>query len=239
MGRYRVELTLQRGTELACIHLIDVPRPSLEALAVPQAGVVPLPLPAGLWLVAGRAGAGRTTTAAALVGHLAETWRGHLVTLEEPVEYVFRHRTATVSQIEVGSDVKTFASAAAAVRGLAAGAIMIDHIDSPERLALAIACAEDGRLVVSTLAARDTADALARLADLSPRAPRLVECVLAQRLVTSGEGSRRAVYEVWRRGKGLVGRSLERSAPANLRRKKDDRGRTVQPAAPARRRRQR
>lgn len=184
------------------MHPAEVP--ALEPLGLPAAAVASLTaLRAGLVLVSGPAGSGRTTTAAAVVARHVAAGRAAL-TVEEPIELVLTHGPGVVNQVEPGPEGRadpglTLAGAAALARDLDAEVVLLDHVDDPARAALALDLAAQGRLVVTTIAARHPRDALSRLelhAGDGPAAraqvARHVALVVAQRLEPRTDGAGRA-----------------------------------------------
>jgi hypothetical protein len=162
LGRFRITAFVQRGCVAASVRVLSRGALSLEALGLPPTAIVSaLALRSGLLLVAGAAGSGRTTTAAALAARFAQAGRS-VLTLEEPIELVLPHGEGVVSQVEVGPDAMALSTALAVARDLEAQVVLLDQVDDPARLDGARALVAQGRLVVSTISATEPRQALER-----------------------------------------------------------------------------
>jgi twitching motility protein PilT len=194
VGRFRVTIYRQRGS-LALV-LRSVPRkvPSLDELGLPPAVTALLEQGRGIVVVAGGIGQGRTTTLAAMVGHVNGAAARHLITVEDPIEFLHEDGRASVSQREVGADVASLAV------GLRAGLrqdpdlVAVSSIDAEETLAAALDVAEAGRLVLGGLTAIDARRAVSRLLGRAApgdreRVAEALQGVVAQRLVPKRDGS--------------------------------------------------
>jgi twitching motility protein PilT len=182
--------------------------PTLDRLNLPQVLGRIAESPSGLVLVAGGAGSGRTSTVAALVHHINANQTRHVVTIEDPIEYLHRDVKSSVTQREVGMDTDSFATGLKAAMRQDPDVIVLGDLPDMATLEAGLRAAETGRLVISTVSAPDAAHAIDRLEAMYPTTEqhgvrvRLVEslcAVIAQRLVprTAGEGLA-AVVEVVR-----------------------------------------
>ncbi|HKB70653.1 MAG TPA: PilT/PilU family type 4a pilus ATPase [Thermoanaerobaculia bacterium] len=166
--RFRVNLHRERGRAAAAIRALPAEPPSFAALGLPEEVARLAHLARGLVLVTGPTGSGKTTTLAALVAEINRSSARHVVTIEDPIEYEHAHRKSVIEQIEIGVDAPDFASALRASLRQAPDVLVIGEMRDPETMAIALAAAETGHLVLSTLHSSDTAGAVARLADSFP-----------------------------------------------------------------------
>ncbi len=194
VGRFRVTIYRQRGS-LALV-LRSVPRkvPTLEELGLPPAVTALAEQGRGLVVVTGAIGQGRTTTLAAMVGHVNGAAARHLITVEDPIEFLHEDGRASVSQREVGADVASLAVGLQAALRQDPDLVAVSSLDADETRSAALDVAEAGRLVIGGLTALDVRRAVSRL--LGRAAPgdreRLAEVlqgVVAQRLVPKRDGS--------------------------------------------------
>lgn len=205
VGRFRCSFFLQGGRPAAVFRVVPGSVPGVESLRIPKAVTVLAQRPAGLLLVAGPGASGKTTTMASLVAFLAETRAGHILTLEEPVEFLHRDRTSAVTQREVGTDTRSYAEGLAAAERQDVDVVMIGDLSSVEVLDRAAAAAGGGRLVIAGVTATNAEQALDALAGLvapeeRPRVRATLSSVLlgvvAQTLLPLEGGGRVAAYEV-------------------------------------------
>ncbi len=194
VGRFRVTIYRQRGS-LAMV-LRSVPRkvPSLEELGLPPLVAALVDQGRGLVVVAGGVSQGRTTTLAAMVGHVNGAAARHLITLEDPIELVHEDARASVSQREVGADVTSLAVGLRAALRQDPDLVAVSSLDAEETLAAALDVAEAGRLVLGGLTAFDVRRAVSRLfgrvaAGDRARLAEALHGVVAQRLVPKHDGS--------------------------------------------------
>lgn len=164
-GRFRVNLHRERGRAAAAIRVLPNAPPRLAALNL-QPGVEALAhLPRGLVLIGGATGVGKTTTLAALVDDINRREARHIVTIEDPVEYEHRHQRAVVEHVEVGIDAPDFASALRAAVRQAPDVIVVGEMRDPETMQIALAAAETGHVVFSSVHTTDAASTVGRIAD--------------------------------------------------------------------------
>jgi twitching motility protein PilU len=199
-GRFRINVYRQRGeTAIAIRHLSDR-IPSLESLNLPPILKELVLLPRGLVLVAGAAGSGKSTTLAAMIDYRSRIASGHILTVEDPIEYIHAHHRSLVDQREVGLDTESFASALRNAMREAPDVIMIGEIRDSDTMLQAISYAESGHLCLSTLHSNNANQALDRILNFFPdtaRAQLLLElslnlkAVVSQRLLPGRHGGRR------------------------------------------------
>jgi twitching motility protein PilT len=203
-SRQRLHVWQHRGGTAVAVRLVPAQAPALAKLELP-AGVATLAAEgAGLALVAGPAGGGKTTTLASLVDHLGGERACHVITVEDPVEIILRDRRSVVVQREVGLDAPTTAAALRAALRQDADVVAVGELRDADSVELAIFAAETGRLVLAGLAARDAVSAVARLIELGGDRPALrarlagvLRGIVAQQLVPRADGKgRRAAAEV-------------------------------------------
>jgi len=151
MARFRVNVYLQQGTVASVIRQIRVKIPNFEQLHLPPLLGGLILSPRGLILVTGATGTGKSTTMAAMIDFRASKCDGHIVTVEDPIEYVFQHRKSLVTQREVGMDTFSFKEALKNSLRQAPNVIYIGELRDSETVEFALHSAETGHLVLSTL----------------------------------------------------------------------------------------
>jgi twitching motility protein PilT len=168
VGRFRVNCFRQRGEVSLAIRRVRQDGPSFDELRLPAAVRSLAESSRGLVLVTGPAGTGKTTTIAAMIGHINETKRSHIVTIEDPVEVVHEDRLSIVDQREIGVDTLSFMNALRHVIRQDPDVIFIGEIRDAETAEAAIVAAETGHLVISTLHTIDATETINRMLDLLP-----------------------------------------------------------------------
>ncbi|MFS8641276.1 MAG: type IV pilus twitching motility protein PilT [Symbiobacteriaceae bacterium] len=206
VGRFRANVYRQRGSLAAAFRLIPTSVPDLDELGLPPAVAGLCELSQGLVLVTGPTGSGKSTTLAAMVDRINRTRRLHIVTLEDPIEYLHRHQRSLVNQREVGIDVPTFAAGLRAALREDPDVIMVGEMRDLETIATALTAAETGHLVLATLHTPSAPQAVDRIIDVFPAEQQnqvrvqlagVLEAVIAQRLVPTADGrGRHVVAEV-------------------------------------------
>jgi twitching motility protein PilT len=197
VGRYRVNVYRQRGTLALALRSIPLKIPTFEELRLPPVITQLAELERGMILVCGAAGNGKSSTLAAMIGHLNQTRRVHIVTIEDPIEFIHQDALASVSQREIGIDTPDFASALRAALRQDPDAILVGEIRDEETMDIALKASETGHLVLSTLHTPDVQRtvgrvlALAQSADPQETRERFadnVKAILAQRLLPTADG---------------------------------------------------
>jgi len=168
IGRFRLNLHRERGRAAAAIRALPSEPPRLASLGLPPGAEALTRLPRGLVLVGGPTGSGKTTTLAALVEEINRRDARHIVTIEDPVEYEHPHRSSLVEQVEIGVDAPDFPSALRAAMRQAPDVVVVGEMRDPETMRIALAAAETGHLVLSTVHTTDIASAVSRIADSFP-----------------------------------------------------------------------
>ena len=183
LARYRVNLFRQQHGAAAVFRQIPAAVPSLEALGLPPL-LLKLPLlPQGLVLVTGPTGSGKSTTLAALIDHANTHRRDHILTIEDPVEFVHANKSCVVNQREVGSHTRSFAAALRAGLREDPDIIMVGEMRDLETIRFAVEAAATGHLVFGTLHTRNSAAAISRVVDVFPASQQaLIRSTLADSL---------------------------------------------------------
>lgn len=205
IGRFRMNIYKQRGSiSLSARHVIE-DIPSLEALGLPEWITDYALKPQGFILITGPSGHGKTTTMSALIDVINTKRRCNVVTLEDPIEYLHRHKKSNVNQREVGIDTESFSAGLKRIFRQNPDVIVIGEMRDPESIAVALTAAETGHMVISTMHSQNSTMALDRIIDVFPeyqqRQIRLqfsdaFLLVFAQRLVPKKDGEGRVLaYE--------------------------------------------
>lgn len=203
--RVRGNAYLQRGTPAAAFRSLPLQIPTFEQLGVPEAVYTLLGRNQGLILVTGPTGSGKSTTQAAMIDYINKTRACHILTVEDPIEYVHSHRMALVDQRQVGSDTKSFADALRSAFREDPDVILIGEMRDIETITSALTIAETGHLVLATLHTNDAPQAINRIVDSFIGAQQqqvraqLAACltgVIYQQLVPAVGGGRVAAFEI-------------------------------------------
>jgi twitching motility protein PilU len=200
LGRFRLSAFRQRGSISAVFRFVPATIPPLAELGLPSALSELIMEKRGLLLIVGATGSGKSTTIASMLDHRNEQRHGHILTLEDPIEYLFKNKKAIVNQREIGSDAKSFYTALKNAMRQAPDCILIGEIRDKETMAAALAYAQSGHLVLATLHANNSYNALNRIISFYPieNRPALlqdlssaVKAIVSQRLVRAKAGGRR------------------------------------------------
>jgi twitching motility protein PilU len=170
IGRFRVNVYQQRGEVALVCRFVNSLVPSLATLGLPQAVADFAVIPRGLVLVVGSTGSGKSTTLASMVNHRASSQPGHILTLEDPIEFLIKHQESTVDQREIGTDTLSFGNALRNAMRQAPDMIVIGEIRDRETMQQAISYAETGHLCLSTLHANNANQAIKRVLNFFPEA---------------------------------------------------------------------
>jgi twitching motility protein PilT len=167
--RFRVNIFQQRGTYSIVMRLIPTEVPTLESLFLPNQLADIVELRNGIVLVTGPTGAGKSSTLAAIINLFNEKHHYHIVTIEDPIEFLHNHRNSTINQREIGSDAKDFPGALRAALRQAPKVILIGEMRDHETTEIALEAAETGHLVLSTLHTIDASKTVDRIIGLYPK----------------------------------------------------------------------
>jgi twitching motility protein PilU len=206
LGRFRLSAFRQRGTISAVFRFVPAMIPRLDDLGLPPVLSELIMEKRGLLLLVGATGSGKSTTIASMLDHRNELRAGHILTLEDPIEYLFKNKKSIVNQREIGADAVSFSAALRNSMRQAPDCILIGEIRDKETMAAALAYAQSGHLVLATLHANNSYNALNRIISFYPienRAALLqdlssaVKAIVSQRLVRSAAGgTRQAAVEI-------------------------------------------
>jgi twitching motility protein PilU len=205
VGSFRISVFRQRGTAAAVIRYIPGDVPQLETLNLPPLLSDLIMEKRGLLLVVGATGSGKTTTLASLIDHRNTHSSGHILTLEDPIEYTFRHKRSVVNQRQIGTDAVSFEVALRNALRQAPDCLMLGEIRDVDTMSAAIAYAQSGHLVLSTLHANSASHALNRIVSFyTPENRRVLlsdlaatlRCVISQRLIRASAGGRLPAVEI-------------------------------------------
>jgi len=200
-ARIRGNAFVQRGTPAVSLRIIPLAIPTLADLGLPASVAKLADEPSGLVLTTGPTGAGKSTTLASLIDHVNMRRQCHILTIEDPIEYMYSHKSAVVSQREIGTDADSFEVALRAALREDPDVILVGEMRDLESIAATLTLAETGHLVFATLHTNDTAQALDRIVDVFPTDRR------AQIQVQLSSTLRGVIYQrlIPRIGGGLVG----------------------------------
>ncbi|MHB1815041.1 MAG: PilT/PilU family type 4a pilus ATPase [Steroidobacteraceae bacterium] len=205
LGRFRVNVFMQRGFPAVVLRYITAEMPRLETLGIPEAATDLVLHKRGLVLVVGAAGSGKSTTLAAMINLRNETCSDHILTIEDPIEFLHTNKRSIVNQREVGLDTKSFAHALRGALRAAPDVILVGEIRDRESMEAAIHLGGTGHLVLATLHANNCAQTLDRIINMFPPEQhaqifldisQYLRGILAQRLVPGKDGRRVAAVEV-------------------------------------------
>jgi twitching motility protein PilU len=206
LGRYRVSCFMQTGMPGIVLRRIVTEIPTIEQLQIPEILRNLVMLKRGLILFVGATGAGKSTTQAAMIGYRNANTEGHILSIEDPIEYVHNHKKSIITQREVGVDTESFDAALKSALRQAPDVILIGEIRSMETMQFALSFAETGHLCMATLHANNANQAIERIMHLVPENKHRqllfdlsfnLKGVVAQQLIPTKDGkSRRAVFEI-------------------------------------------
>lgn len=205
VGRFRVNVFRQRGEVSMVVRAVNTTIPSLESLGLPTVLASVVSEPRGLVLVVGSTGSGKSTSLAAMIDHRNATMAGHILTIEDPIEFLHPHKRSIVNQREVGSDTLDFHRALKNAMREAPDVILIGEILDAATMEAAISFSETGHLCLATLHANNADQAIDRVLNFFPEATHKnvlmnlslnLKAIVSQRLVRRKEGQRVAAVEV-------------------------------------------
>ena len=207
VGRFRLNVFKQRGTYAAALRLLPFDIPDPEKLSIPEAVVEMTGKKRGLVLVTGPTGSGKSTTLASLINVINQEKPVHIITLEDPIEYLHKSQTAVVVQREIGLDTQSYAQALRAALRQDPDIILLGEMRDLDTIATAVTAAETGHLVFSTLHTIGAAATIDRIVDVFPphqqeqiriQLATVLECVVSQQLMpmSGKDGGRCAAFEV-------------------------------------------
>ena len=205
VGRFRVNVFKQRGEVALVIRAIKSDIPSIEELLLPQIYKKLIMEPRGLILVVGATGSGKSTTLASMIDYRNSNAAGHILTVEDPIEFLHRHKKSIVNQREVGLDTHSYHEALKNAMREAPDVILIGEIRDAETMEAAIAFAETGHICLATLHSNNADQTIERILNFFPEAAHKnilmnlalnLKAIISQRLVVGKDGRRRPAVEV-------------------------------------------
>lgn len=206
VGRYRVNVFRQRGSVAMAFRLVGTEIPTPESLGIPESVIELAQRKRGLVLVTGPTGSGKSTTLAAIIDKINNTRDAHVITLEDPIEYLHQHKMSMVNQREIGIDSGSYANALRAALREDPDVILVGEMRDFETISVAVTAAETGHLVLSTLHTIGAASTVDRMIDVFPphqqqqiriQLSNVLEAVISQQLIPTADGRGRvAAFEV-------------------------------------------
>jgi len=205
IGRFRINIYLQRGEVSMVIRYIKAKIPSMDELNLPEKLKELISLKKGLVLVVGSTGSGKSTTLASMINHRNETTTGHILTIEDPIEFSFNHMRSIVGQREVGLDTRSYSNALREAMREAPDVIMIGEARDEETMKAALSYADTGHLCLTTLHSVNANQTLDRILSFFSRDESNqilmdmslnLKAIVSQRLIQSRDGKRVAAVEI-------------------------------------------
>ena len=205
LSRFRVSAFKQRGSLAAVIRVIRFSLPDSRQLHIPEAVMELAGIRQGMVLVTGTAGSGKSTTLACLVDRINHDRQSHIITLEDPIEYLHRHDQSIVTQREIGSDSQSYVKALRAALRQSPDIILLGEMRDYETIEVAMTAAETGHLLFSTLHTLGAANTIERIIDVFPanqqrqiavQLAMVLRAVVSQQLVPAVDGSLVPAFEV-------------------------------------------
>lgn len=205
IGHFRVSLLHQMNGIAGVFRVVPLWVPSFDDLGLPQVVKRLLVLTQGIIVVAGPTGSGKSTTLAAMIDYINANRNSHIITLEEPIEYIHQAKKGAINQIQIGRDTPDIATALRASLRQDPDVVMLGEMRDLETIRLALTAAETGHLVLATLHSSSSPMAISRMVDMfpAPEKPRVrmmlsetIQAVLCQTLVKRKNGGRVAAFEI-------------------------------------------
>jgi twitching motility protein PilT len=199
-GRFRVNAYMQRASIGAAFRLIPAEIKSIEQLGLPASVHEFVTKPRGFVLVTGPTGSGKSTSLAAMIDEINQTRKEHILTIEDPIEFLHRHKSCVVNQREIGSDAQSFALGLKAALRQDPDVILVGEMRDLETISTALTAAETGHLVFATLHTQDTAQTIDRIIDVFPPHQQqqvrvqlsvALQGIMTQQLLPTADGSGR------------------------------------------------
>ena len=198
LSRYRISAFMLRGSMAAVIRVITFELPDARTLGIPQPIIDLGNLSHGLVLVSGPAGSGKSTTLACIIDAINQTQEKHIITLEDPLEYLHRHKRSIVSQREISTDTASYVTALRSSLRQSPDVILLGEMRDFETISIAMTAAETGHLVFSTLHTQGAANTIDRIIDVFPpqqqrqiavQLSSVLRAVVSQQLIAAADGS--------------------------------------------------
>lgn len=206
IGRFRINIYKQRGSYALAIRIIPLRIPTMNELGLPDVVKDLCKLPRGLILVTGPTGSGKSTTLASMIDTINNERSCHILTLEDPIEYLHKHNKSIVNQREIGNDSLSFANSLRAALRQDPDVILVGEMRDLETISIALTAAETGHLVLSTLHTIGAAKTIDRIIDVFPpyqqqqiriQFSSVIQAIISQQLLPKADGKGRvAAFEV-------------------------------------------
>ena len=212
LGRFRANVLHQRGSLAAVIRVIRFGLPEPEKLNIPPEVLASARLMKGLVLVTGSAGSGKSTTLACLINAINQTREGHIITMEDPIEYIHRHDRCIVTQREISTDSPSYVSALRSALRESPDVILLGEMRDYETIEVAMTAAETGQLLFSTLHTTGAANTVDRIIDVFPAGQQaqvrmqlsmVLQAVISQQLVPTLDGKQTPAFEIMYTNPGI------------------------------------
>lgn len=222
ISRFRVNAYRQRGSYASVIRIISFALPSAQELGLPQTIINLGDLSKGLVLVTGTAGSGKSTTLACIIDHINKTQEKHIITLEDPLEYLHRHNKSIVSQREIATDTQSYVAALRASLRQSPDVILLGELRDYETMDIAMTAAETGHLIFSTLHTLGAANTIDRIIDVFPadqqrqisvQLSMVLQCIVSQQLVPGVDGNLIPAFEIMTLNPAIRNMIRERKIP--------------------------
>ena len=205
VARFRVNAYRQRGSKAMVIRVVPFDIPDWQKLHIPEEVMKLADVTSGLILVTGTAGSGKSATQACIIDRINRTRQAHIITLEDPIEYLHRHKKSIISQREVAVDTKDYLSALRSCLRQAPDVILLGEMRDYETISTAMTAAETGHLVIATLHTRGAVNTIDRILDSFPSAQQgqirvqlssVLHTVISQQLLHDCKGGRIPAFEI-------------------------------------------
>ena len=205
LSRFRVNIFMQRGNIVSSIRCLPYNVPKITDLGLPETAINLTTKRKGLILITGGTGSGKSTTLAAMVNKISSELKGHIITIEDPIEFLFNHSSSIINQREIGIDTNSFSSALKSALRQDPDVVVIGELRDPDSMAAALTIAETGHLVLGTLHTNNAAGSITRLVDaFPPEKQEIIRlnlsmsllAILSQQLIPNIENKRSLALEI-------------------------------------------
>lgn len=205
LSRFRVSAYKQRGSLSAVVRVISFSLPDPSVLGIPEKVIQFAGFPKGMVLITGSAGSGKSTTLACIINYINQNYKKHIITLEDPLEFLHRHNQSIVSQREINIDTESYLTALRAALRQSPDVILLGEMRDHETIQVAMTAAETGHLIFSTLHTVGAANTIDRIIDVFPpnqqhqiavQLSMVLQAVVSQQLVPSVDGTMVPAFEI-------------------------------------------
>ncbi|HKM31941.1 MAG TPA: PilT/PilU family type 4a pilus ATPase [Oscillospiraceae bacterium] len=205
VGRFRVSAFLQRGSHSAVLRVVRFDLPDIDTLGIPQTVIDLHKFNRGLVLVTGPAGSGKSTTLSCIIDRINHTRKAHIITLEDPLEFLHKHDKSIVSQREISNDTADYAKALRSALRQSPNVILLGEMRDYDTISIAMTAAETGQLVFSTLHTIGAANTIDRVIDVFPpnqqyqirtQLSMVLQAVVSQQLLPATDGTLVPAFEI-------------------------------------------